>query len=198
MKRLMTVLIAMAVAIAMSPMASAQGRKGSGRPATTGLEHAEATASMHGQRGIENAEAKQAEHQRELHVIEAPVERASVTTVQKFEDRVAPLFHFATEEVSAEHGRDEEGENQCAKQGEGDGPSHWAKQTAFDTLQREDRKVGNDDDDAGEEDGLLHFVSSGGDDFAESLLVIAEGSVAQDVFHHDDRSVDDHAEIKGS
>jgi len=62
MKRLMTVLIAMAVAIAMSPMASAQGRKGSGRPATTGLEHAEGTASMHGQRGIENAEAKQAVH----------------------------------------------------------------------------------------------------------------------------------------
>jgi hypothetical protein len=62
MKRLMTVLVAMVVAIAMSPMASAQGRKGGGRPATTGLEHAEATASMHGQRGIENAEAKQAVH----------------------------------------------------------------------------------------------------------------------------------------
>jgi hypothetical protein len=62
MKRLMILLVAMVVAIAMSPMASAQGRKGSGRPATTGLEHAEATASMHGQRGIENAEAKQAVH----------------------------------------------------------------------------------------------------------------------------------------
>ena len=62
MKRLMTLLVAMVVAIAMSPMASAQGRKGSGRPATTGLEHAEGTASMHGQRGIENAEAKQDVH----------------------------------------------------------------------------------------------------------------------------------------
>ncbi len=31
-----------------------------GRPATTGLEHAEARANSHGQRGIENAEAKQA------------------------------------------------------------------------------------------------------------------------------------------
>ena len=31
-----------------------------GKPAQTGLEHAEATANANGQRGIENAEAKQA------------------------------------------------------------------------------------------------------------------------------------------
>ena len=63
MKRLITLLATVVVAIAMSGMASAQGKKGGGRkPATTGLEHAEGTASANGQRGIDNAEAKQAAH----------------------------------------------------------------------------------------------------------------------------------------
>ncbi len=63
MKRLITLVATVVVAIAMSGMASAQGKKGGGgRPATTGLEHAEGTANPNGQRGIENAEAKQAEH----------------------------------------------------------------------------------------------------------------------------------------
>ena len=63
MKRLITLLATVVVAIAMSGMASAQGKKGGGgKPATTGLEHAEGTANPNGQRGIENAEAKQAEH----------------------------------------------------------------------------------------------------------------------------------------
>ena len=61
MKRLITLLATVIVAVAMSGRGIAQGKHG-GRPATTGLEHAEATANPHGQRGIENAEAKQAEH----------------------------------------------------------------------------------------------------------------------------------------
>jgi hypothetical protein len=62
MKRLITLLAAVVVATGMSGMASAQGKHGQGKPATTGLEHAETTANPNGQRGIENAEAKQAEH----------------------------------------------------------------------------------------------------------------------------------------
>ena len=61
MKRLITVLAAMVVAVAMSSMASAQ-KHGGGKPATTGLEHAETKANPHGDRGIENAETKQAQH----------------------------------------------------------------------------------------------------------------------------------------
>ena len=68
MKRLMTLLATAVVAIGMCGIALAQGRKGAGspamtgggKPATTGLEHAEATANSNGQQGIENAEAKQA------------------------------------------------------------------------------------------------------------------------------------------
>lgn len=70
MKRLIALLATAVLAIVMLGTATAQGRHGGrpagrpvgGRPATTGLEHAEATASPHGQRGIENAEAKQAAH----------------------------------------------------------------------------------------------------------------------------------------
>ncbi len=67
MKRFITLLTTAVVAIALSGMASPQHRGGgggrsasAGRPATTGLEHSEMTANSHGQRGIENAEAKQA------------------------------------------------------------------------------------------------------------------------------------------
>jgi hypothetical protein len=61
MKRLITGLAAVVVALGMSGAALAQ-KHGQGRPATTGLQHAEATANPHGERGIENAEAKQALH----------------------------------------------------------------------------------------------------------------------------------------
>ena len=62
MRRLFTLVTTVAVALAMSGIASAQ-RHGGGRPATTGLEHAETKANAHGQRGIEKAEAKQADKQ---------------------------------------------------------------------------------------------------------------------------------------
>ena len=62
MRRLITLLATVVVAIGMSGIASAQGKKGGGKPASTGLEHAEGTANSHGDRGIENAEAKQALH----------------------------------------------------------------------------------------------------------------------------------------
>jgi hypothetical protein len=75
MKRRFIGLVALVISIAMSGIASAQ-RRGhsssmnsgmnnsgmSGRPATTGLDHAETKANTHGQRGIENAEEKQAAH----------------------------------------------------------------------------------------------------------------------------------------
>jgi hypothetical protein len=62
----LTIIAALTLAVAMSSTAAAQrghhGSSGGGRPATTGLEHAETKANPHGERGIENAEAKQAAH----------------------------------------------------------------------------------------------------------------------------------------
>ncbi len=62
MKRLFTMLSTLIIVIGMSGVASAQRGHGGGKPATTGLEHAETKANSHSQRGIENAEAKQAKH----------------------------------------------------------------------------------------------------------------------------------------
>jgi hypothetical protein len=61
-KRLMKLLMAFVVVVAMSGIASAQRGQGKGKPAATGVERAESVASPHGQRGLENAETKQAEH----------------------------------------------------------------------------------------------------------------------------------------
>ena len=129
-------------------------------------------------------------------MIEAPVEGACVGAVEPLEDRVAPLFDSGAEQDAAQHGRDEQGEDQRAQQGEGDGPGHGAEEAAFDALQGEDGEIGNDNDDAGEEDRALDFVGGDGDRLHERLLGVAEGGVAEDVFDHHDRSVDDHAEVE--
>ena len=71
MKKSATLVLSLALTLWGYSAAVAQGRGGgkpaetgkpadTGRPAQTGLEHAEGTASANGQRGIENAEAKQA------------------------------------------------------------------------------------------------------------------------------------------
>lgn len=60
MKKIATLVVSLMIA-APSTNAFAQGH-GHGRPATTGIERAEGTANPHGDRGIENAESKQAVH----------------------------------------------------------------------------------------------------------------------------------------
>lgn len=60
MKKVATFVLSLAVG-GWGTSAFAQ-KHGGGRPATTGIEHAEGTANAHGNRGIENAEVKQAVH----------------------------------------------------------------------------------------------------------------------------------------
>lgn len=67
MKRLFTLGLSISLLIWLLGVAQAQGhssghanKQASGKPAVTGVEHAEATANANGQRGIENAETKQA------------------------------------------------------------------------------------------------------------------------------------------
>lgn len=64
MKRLLMFFITFTVAIGLSGIASAQHGRGGGKPATTGVDHAETKANAHGDRGIENAETKQAQHKK--------------------------------------------------------------------------------------------------------------------------------------
>jgi len=60
MRKITTLVLSLALT-AWGTNAFAQGH-GRGRPTTTGIEHAEATSNPHGNRGIENAESKQAGH----------------------------------------------------------------------------------------------------------------------------------------
>jgi hypothetical protein len=62
MKHHMTIVATLVLGAILSTPALAQHGRGGGKPATTGLEHAETKANSHGQRGIENAETKQAAH----------------------------------------------------------------------------------------------------------------------------------------
>lgn len=58
----LTLVLSAALILGMSTLPAAAQRRGhgGGRPSSTGLEHAEMRANPHGQRGIENAESKQA------------------------------------------------------------------------------------------------------------------------------------------
>lgn len=58
MKRSLTLLLTFAVALWVTSLSAAAQRK----PMSTGIEHAESTASANGQRGIDKAEAKQGVH----------------------------------------------------------------------------------------------------------------------------------------
>jgi flagellar motor protein MotB len=58
MKRSFTLLLTFAVALWVTSLSAVAQRK----PMSTGIEHAESTASNSGQRGIEKAETKQSVH----------------------------------------------------------------------------------------------------------------------------------------
>jgi len=60
MKTITTLALSLAISV-WGTTGFAQGH-GRGRPARTGIEHAEVTANSHGDRGIEKAESKQGAH----------------------------------------------------------------------------------------------------------------------------------------
>lgn len=72
MKRSFTLLLTLAVGLWISSLSAAAQGRGS-KPMTTGIEHAETTASANGQRGIDKAEAKQSAHK---HAKKAKVKKA--------------------------------------------------------------------------------------------------------------------------
>ena len=61
MKRSFMLLLTLAVGLWISSLSAAAQGRGS-KPMSTGIEHAESTASANGQRGIEKVEAKQSVH----------------------------------------------------------------------------------------------------------------------------------------
>ena len=65
-------------------------------------------------------------------------------------------------------------------------------------LESEEGKVGRDDNDGGEEDGTCHFVGALLDIVGGKLEFGVAFSFFEDVFHHDDGTVDEDAEVDGT
>ncbi len=130
-------------------------------------------------------------------VVDSPGGCLAIARGDPVQDRVFPLGGALGEEEAGEHGGDDHGEDQSAEQGEGDGPGHGLEEAAFHRLQGEDGQVGGDDDADGVEDGPLDFVGGFADLLHDRLVGLAMmAEMANDVLDHDDRAVDDHAEVQ--
>ena len=129
-------------------------------------------------------------------MVEAPVQRTPVVAVQPLQHRVPPLLYFAAEQETAQHRSDEQSKHQRPKQCKRHRPRHRTEQASLHSLQRKNRQIRNDDNNAGEKHRLLHFVRGGPNDLHERLFLVSERSMAQDVLHHHNRPVHHHAEIK--
>ena len=102
----------------------------------------------------------------------------------------------------AENGRDEDGDDQRAEQGEDEGYRHGAEHLTFGALECEDREKHHSNDSHAEENrscnrttGFEDAVESFGDSQLATGLAGAFGQAAQVRLGHDDRSIDNQAEI---
>ena len=110
-----------------------------------------------------NARAATPEAERELHVVEAPIELATVGLLHDAHHRVPPLRDFAVAEGKvADTGAISSANRRAPSSAKATVQAMGPEQAAFDALQGEDGQIGNDDDDAGEEDRLLHLVGGSG------------------------------------
>src|SRR5215467_2965926 len=128
-----------------------------------------------------------------------PGNHATIASRQVHHYRVLPVLAVFAEQEGGQGRSDYHGKKQRSKQGKHHGPCHGLEQLPFHALQREDRQVSGNDDGDGVEDGPLHLARRRAhllEDGALVLGVLAE--VPDDVFHHDHRSVHDHAEIQRS
>ncbi len=121
---------------------------------------------------------------------------AAVTGGEPNDHRVMPLARAVGKEEAGESGSDDDGEDDGSQKREGDGPGHGFEQAPFDALQREDGQVGGDDDGDGVKHRALHFVGGVEDLLFHGAAAVLAAQMANDVFHHDDGPVDDHAEIE--
>ena len=103
------------------------------------------------------------------------------------------------EPQSAEHGNEGEGEKERSDEGDGDGVGHRLEEFRRRADERVDGKVSGDDDGDRVEDGAVDIFRGGKDDFLQVVvLAFALAKFAEDVFDHDERAVDEDAEIYGS
>src|SRR5271170_389716 len=112
---------------------------------------------------------------------------------------VLPLGGTVGKEQAREDRGEEKREDERAEQSKAYHPGHRLEETTFDSLQRKDRQVRGDDHAACEEDRTLYFVRGLADLLGRRERVLAlVAEVADDVLHHDDGAVYDHAEVQCS
>src|SRR5579862_7900252 len=126
-----------------------------------------------------------------------PADVFAIADGQPMHDRVLPLFRVCLEKQAGQGRSDEHGEDERSEQREGDGPRHRLEEFSLDSLESKDRKVGGDDDGNRVKHGALDFMRGFADavDQAQRRL-LRTIQMADDVLDHDDRTVDDHAEVK--
>ena len=109
-----------------------------------------------------------------------------------------PLFRAPRKHNARKHRPQEHREQQGPGKRKSDGPGHRLEQTAFDTLQREDREIGRDNDGDRIEHRALHFVRRSFDPLRDGLagMHARMRKQAHDVFDHYYGAFHDHAEIK--
>src|ERR1019366_9394480 len=92
-----------------------------------------------GQRRQPNAHRKNA-------MPEAPAQPPAIAGGQVGHDRVVPLPNSTLKQHAGQNRCDQNREGQRPEQSKSDGQGHGPEQSALDSLQREDRHVGGDDD----------------------------------------------------
>ena len=128
---------------------------------------------------------------------DGPAQRLAINPREEQHQRVAPFPGASGKHDAGQHGNQEHGEEQRPRQGEGDRPGHGPEQATFHALQREDGHVGGDDNRDGVEDRPLHLVGGPLDLLGNGLVAgIGMREQADDVLHHDDGALHDHAEIE--
>ena len=154
---------------------------------------------MNGARPSDAAKIGEADRHRRRPVAEAPLEHAAVGGAHPLVGGDLRLLDVPAQEEGAQHGEQRQRAEQRAEQRERHGVRHRPEQPPGRPGQHVDRQVGGDDDGNRVEDRPLDVARRVADDLGQVVgLVVALGQLAEDVLHHYDRAVHDHAEVDGA
>ena len=130
-------------------------------------------------------------------ILQRGAEERGVQGVRRAHRPVLLLLRVRRNELGGEHRRQGQREEDRAADGEGVGRRHRREDDAGHAGHGEEREEGDADDQRGERHRPGDLASAGQDALLHRpFAVVAE--VPEDVLHHDDRRVDDDAEVDGA
>src|SRR5579871_1050182 len=136
-------------------------------------------------------------------MLDRPTQSSPILLRKNVHHWITSFAHPFAEKRRSQYGSNQDGERHGAQEGKGDSPSHWAKQPALHTLQSKDRQVSGDDDRNGVKHRPLNFMARLADEFrscfrTSQAVPSSMCKMPDDVFHHHDGTVHNHAEIEGA